>query len=243
MLYRKINKDVFDKLSDELKGFYEEKNGSYVLKVDGDGGDEDPAELRRALERERQDKKDLKKELKDLNDKLEETTGIDAKKRGDIETLEKSWKEKLDKITKEFTDKLTAKDAFIRTTLVDSVATQMAVKLCADKSSIILPHIKARLTADLEGESPATKVLDAHGKVSALTVEDLEKEFVANKDFSFIIVGSKANGSGTSNGNSRRGHGGAPLDASGKPVPFSQMTVQQRVDHIKAKKEASNQGD
>lgn len=241
MLYRKINKDVYDKLSDELKEFYEEKNGSYVLKLDG-GNDDDVGELRRANDRLKQENKDFKKELKELNDKLEDISGIDAKKRGDIETLEKSWKEKLDKTTKELTDKLTGKDTFIRTTLVDSVATQLATKLCADKSGIILPHIKARLTADLEGETPTTKVLDKDGKVSALTIEDLEKEFVANKDFSSIIVGSKASGSGTPNGNQQRGHGGAPLDANGKPVAFKDMSIQQRVDHIKAKKEASNQG-
>lgn len=239
MLKRKISKDVFDKLSDELKGAYEEKDGSYLLKVEGD---DDAGELKRAKDREVQARKDAEKKAKELQEQLDELSGNDAKKRGDIETLEKSWKEKNEKLEKDFKEKLAKKDDFIRNTLVDSVARQLATKLSGDKATLLLPHVKSRLTADLDGDVPTTKILDATGKVSALTIEELEKEFVANKDFSTIIVGSKASGSGTSKETQQKGQGSAPLGANGQPLSFKEMSVQDRIAHINAKKENSNQG-
>lgn len=238
-LKRKIDKATYDKLKDDVKSEYEEKDGSYVLIIEGE---DDPAELKRAKDREVQARKDAEKKAKELQEALDEATGNDAKKRGDIEVLEKSWKEKLEKKEKELTDKLTAKDSFIRTTLVDNVASKLAAKLAGDKASIMLPHIKARLTAELDGESPTTKVLDAAGKVSAASLEDLEKEFVANKDFSSIIVGSKASGSGASKGGEQRqAGGGAPLNANGQPKSFREMSVKEKADFLQQKKESSNQ--
>lgn len=235
MLKRKIDKDAYDKLDDSVKKMYADKDGSYVLQLEGD---DDAAELKRAKDREVQARKDAEKKAKELQEQLDEATGNDAKKRGDIETLEKSWREKNEKVTKELTDKLSAKDAFIQKTLVDSVATSLAAKLAGDKSTILLPHIKARLTADLAGDAPTTKVLDATGKPSALSIEDLEKEFVANKDFSSIIVGSKASGSSASKDRQQQtGNGSAPLDANGKPRAFREMTPAERVAHLDAKKQ------
>lgn len=237
MFKRKINKEAFDKLSDAHKEFYEEKSGSYLLKVEDDDADE----LRRAKDREVQARKDAEKKAKELQEQLDEATGNDAKKRGDIEVLDKSWKEKFEKQKTDYEAKLATKDTFIRTTLVDSVANSLASKI-SNAPAVLLPHIKARLTADLDGEQPATKILDKDGKVSAMSVEDLEKEFVANKDFSSIIVGSKASGSGTSKGNEQqKGQGGAPLlDANGKPKPYRDMSPEEKVAFLDAKKETTN---
>ena len=56
--------------------------------------------------------------------------------------------------------------------------------------------ISARLTTEIVDGKATTRVLDQDGKPSALTVEELKKEFVANEKFSSIIVGSNASGSG-----------------------------------------------
>jgi hypothetical protein len=232
-LKRKIDKATFDKLKEEIKSEYEEKDGSYVLVIDGE---DDPVELKRAKDREAQRARDEKKRADELQAKLDDATGNDAKKRGDIETLEKSWKEKYEKREKELTDKLGGKDEFIKKTLVDSVAASLATKLAGDKAAIMLPHIKARLTADLDGEMPTTKILDATGKVSALTTDELEKEFVANKDFSAIVIGSKASGGGTSNDNKQRANSGAILNANGQPKSFREMSVNEKRDYLDSKK-------
>jgi hypothetical protein len=216
-LKRKIDRTAFDALATaELQSLYTEKDGNYILQLD-DGDDDGSAELRRALDRERQEKRDAKKAQKEAEDKLAATADVDARKRGDVETLEKSWREKNEKQKAEYEAKLAQKDGFIKTTLVDSVAAQLAADLCGDKASIILPHIKARLTADLDGDAPSTKILDGDGKLSALTVADLKKEFVDNTAFSAIIVGSKASGSGASKGNQQQGNGSAASNANGTP--------------------------
>ena len=87
--------------------------------------------------------------------------------------------------------------------------------------SLLLPHIKARLQADLDGDAPATKVLDRDGKPSAMTVADLSKEFVDNKDFAAIIRATKASGGGATNDGQRMRLGGATQNDEGKAALLS----------------------
>lgn len=230
-LKRKISKEAFEKLPEALQGEYVEKDGEYVLDIDGD---EDTGALKRAKDREAQLRRDAEKELKEIRSRLEELEGDDARKRGDIETLEKSWKSKLETREAELTSKLEAKDGFIKNALVDNVAKDIAHKI-STSPSLILPHIKARLAADFEGDSPTTKVLDAKGQPSALTVEELEQEFVANKDFSAIIIGSKASGSGTSQDGKNRS---SRVSATGEDSkPLSQLKPAELAAELKASKE------
>jgi len=189
---RKINKETYDKLSDDLKKEYKAEGDEYVLTLDDY---EDPAELKRALERERQEKKEAKEEAKRLKEEKEGAEEAKNKDKGNIDALERSYKEKLDKKDKEYGEKLAKKDKFISQTLVDSVAKQIAAEL-SDAPALLIPHIKSRITADLEADEPTTKVLGADGKASALTVKELTEEFKTNKDFAPIIRGSKAAGAG-----------------------------------------------
>lgn len=241
MLKRKLTSSLYETLSEEVKKLYKKQGDDYLLEVenDGSGGDDDPAELRRALERTRNENKEFKTKLRDLETKLEETTGIDAKKRGDIDTLEKSWKDKFEKREKELLDTLEKKDGFIRSTLVENAATKLATDLSGDKAAIMLPHVKSRLQVDLDGDAPAVKILDKDGKVSALTTDDLKKELLANKDFSSILVGSKASGSGTSKDTKQTGPGSAALDANGKPVLYTSLSMDDKKARIAAKLESN----
>ena len=189
-LKKKITKADYEKLAEGLKGEYVEKNGEYHLDLD----DEESGALLRAKDREKELRKEAEARAKELEAKLAEVQDGDSRKRGDIETLEKSWKSKLDETTKGLTEKLSKKDSYIKSALVDNVAQQLASKI-STSPALIMPHIKARLTADLDGDAPSTKVLDKDGKLSALTVDDLANEFVTNPDFGAIIIGSKACGS------------------------------------------------
>ena len=98
---------------------------------------------------------------------------------------------------------------------------------------MLLPHIKARLQADFEGDAPVTRILDKEGKVSAMTVEELSAEFVANKDFSAIITASKASGGA---GRSSNQNGGSAANQSDKPADLASMNPAQLAEHIKASK-------
>lgn len=91
--------------------------------------------------------------------------------------------------------------------MVDSVASRIATELAGENAEIILPHIQRRLQADIVEGKPVTKVLDLEGSPSALSVEELQKEFLSNQKFSSIIVASKASGGGANGG--RKGGGGA----------------------------------
>lgn len=235
-LKRKIEKSVWEKLSDEIKPLYVEKDGSYILDLEGGSeGGESADELRRALDRVREDLKDVKKENKTLKDQLEEGSTLDAKKRGDIETLEKSWKDKNEAQKNEYEGKLTAKDKWIRDSMLDSAAKDVAT--IAKSPALLMPHIKSRLDVDLTGDAPVVRVLDASGKPSAASLEDLKKEFVANKDFSDIIVASKASGGAVKNdGGSKASSLGTPQDAT---KPLASLNPRDLAATMKAKKEAA----
>ena len=189
-LKKKISKADYEKLPEALRAEYVEKDGAFVLDLD----DEESGALLRAKDREKELRKAAEAEAKELREKLAGFEDGDARKRGDIATLEKSWQGKLAETEKVLTEKLSKKDDYLRRTLVDAKANELAVKI-STSPKLLVPHIKARLVADLDGDTPSTKVLDAAGQISALNLDDLEKEFVANPEFGAIIIGSKATGS------------------------------------------------
>lgn len=239
-LKRKISKSDFDALPEVLKAEYKPNGSDYVLDTD------DASELERARDREREAAKAerekaarLQAELEEAKRKLDEGSELDAKKRGDIETLEKSWKDKYARQEAEAAAKLEAKNGFIRSQLVDNVAMQLASRI-STSPTLILPHIKARLAADLDGDTPTTRILDKDGKPSALTVEDLAKEFVANKDFSAIIIGSKATG-GSAPKNGLANKPGSAAANNPQETPLARMSPAELAEQIKARKEASQQ--
>lgn len=232
-LKRKINQATFDKLSDELKKEYKKGSSDDEFILDTEG-DEDTGALKRAKDREKQRADDLEKERDDLKKKVEETENGDARKKGDIETLEKSWKKKLEDKEAELNGKLSKRDGMIQKTLVDNVASGLAHKI-SNAPGLLLPHVKARITVDWEGDEPKTRILDKDGKPSAMSVEDLEKEFSSNKDFSAIIIASKASGGARSapTGNG----GGAPANGNQSiTADLSKMTPQQLAASLKDSK-------
>jgi len=241
-LKRTLNQKEYDSLSDDVKALYGKNpkaEGSFLLDLEGS---DDAAELKAAKEQEATLRKAEKKRADEAEAKLAALGEADASKRGDVEALAKSWQEKLDKTSKEAQEKLDKKDAFLRQQLIDGKAMELATQL-SKTPMLLLPHIKARLAADLDGDVPATKVLGVDGKPSALTIDDLKKEFLANKEFSSILLASKASGSGTNPNDAKpQGHGGAPLDAKGQPLAFRDMTVPQKVAHIDAKKQLEQEG-
>ncbi len=222
-LKKKLSKEEYEKLSDTLKAEYIADGDDFKLDVEGE---EDTGALKRAKDREAQLRRDAEKKAKELEDRLADIEGDDARKKGDIATLEKSWQKKMDDqkaADKAVIDKLTN---HTKQSLVDNVALSIASKI-SSSPNLILPHIKARLQADFEGDVPTTRVLDAAGKPSALTIEELSKEFVANKDFSAIIIGSKASGGAGKPTNS----GGATNTGTNK-IDFSKMNPVELAAHI-----------
>ena len=228
-LKKKLTEAEYEKQSEHIKAEYIEDGDGFRLDIDGD---EDTGALKRAKDREAQLRRDAEAKLREAQEELDRINGDDARKKGDIQTLEKSWQKKLEDQKTEYEGKLGKLTSHTKTQLVDNVAQQIASKI-SNAPALLLPHIKARLAADFEGDAPVTRILDKDGKPSAMTVEELSAEFVANKDFSAIITASKASGGAGKPSNSNGG--GAP-NQSDKPADLASMNPAQLAEHIKASK-------
>jgi hypothetical protein len=219
-LKKKITKAEHEKLAEHFKGEYKEEGENFVLDIDGE---EDTGALKRALDREKQEAKDAKKALGDMQKKLDELDNTDARKRGDIETLEKSWKTKLETREAELSGKIEKLQGATKKSLLVGTADKLASEI-STVPALMAKVIRERLHVDFDGEEPSLKVLDVNGLISALTIDELKKEFLTNKDYASIITGSKASGGGAS-GADKKGGGAAPdskIDFSKeKPADFA----------------------
>jgi hypothetical protein len=239
-LKRKISADDFNKLSDGVKAEYKKDGDNYILDIDGESADDSPDALRRARDREKEEAKNAKTERDRIKAELDELKGNDARKNGDVKTLDESWKTKMKETTdahKAETGKLTG---MLDTHLRQNVARELASKI-SSAPSLLLPHILPRIKVDISGDAPVTQILDANGKLSALTMDDLAKEIASNKEFAPIIVANRGSGSGGA-GNQGTGQsrftGGAGTGSDGKPVNLATLTPAELVARIDASKSA-----
>jgi len=217
-LKSKLTKEEFNKLSEVLKQEYiADADGGYKLDI---SDAEDIGALQRALIRERDAAGTSKKRVAELEQQLEELNSSDARKKGDIATLEKGWKKQLDDSRTEAEGKISKLSNFLQKSLIDNVALSLASKLSKNSPVLLMPHIKSRLVADFDGDEPVTKILDKNGKPSNLSLSDLEQEFVANKDFASIITVTKASGGA---GNKQTGGGAPNTNSEQKPADLSKL--------------------
>ena len=234
----KISKADYDKLPADIKAEYAADGDDYKLDV---VGIEDTGALKRAKDREKELRIEAETRAKKAEDRLTELEGDDARKKGDIDTLEKSWQRKQDEQKAEYEAKIAKRDAALKKSLIDDTALKIATKI-SNAPALLIPHIKARLQADLDGDTPATKVLDASGAVSTASLEDLEKEFVANKDFSAIIIAGKGSGGSTKNDQNR---GGATktnfANNNEAPIPAHKLSAKDLAAQLKERKEAADE--
>lgn len=227
-LKRRITKEEFDALPDNFKESYIENGSDFALDLDGD---EDTGALKRALDRLRVENKENKDLVSKLTKQIEELDNNDARKRGDIATLERSWKEKLDVQKKESDDKISVYQKIAKSNIVDSAVSSIANKF--KTPSLIAQALKSRLDVDFADEKASIRVLDKEGNVSALSISDLEKEFLENKEYSSIIIGSKAAGSASSVPSSTTGG-----SATSEKVDLTKLSPVELANYVKAKKEA-----
>jgi hypothetical protein len=230
-LKKKITKEVWEKLSKDLQGEYTEKDGSYLLSVDGE---EDTGALKRAKDREKERADDLQTKLAALQEQLDNITDKDARKAGDIKTLEASWQKKLvdaETASKAKIDKL---NAFVNKTLIDGKANELAAKI-STVPVLMSKAIRERMTVDFTGDEPKLLILGIDGKASDMTIEKLSEEFVANKEFSSIMIGSKARGS--ANPSPTKPAGGAG-NSNDKPTILAKLAPADLAAELKARKEA-----
>ena len=226
-LKRVITKAVYDALSDVLKSEYKASGEEYLLDITGD---EVPTLTREnATLKARAEKAET-----DLKTTSDEYTAYKASSNHkDIAALEKSYKDKETATIAAHNDRVSKLEGNLKRSYVDNVAESLA-KSISTAPALLIPHIKARLAVDLEGDEPRTQVLDANGKLSASNIDDLKAEFVANKDYSAIMIGSKASGGAPKTNQQPGGFGGGkPADET---TDFSKLSPKDLAAHLIAKK-------
>lgn len=226
MLKRKINKTDYESLHDELKKEYKAEGDSFILDFDGD----DTSELVRAKDREKQLKKEALSKYEALKAEYEEFKASSSATNSDLKTLQKSWDEKLAKKDSEIAG---YKNTYANM-VIENTASQLASEI-STAPKLLMPHIKSRFNVDFdESGSPVTTILDASGKPSALTLDELKTEIVANKDFSAIIVSNKSSGGTVRNQNTNRR---SVQPDQNQSVDYSKMSAKELAAHIKSSKE------
>ncbi|WP_281199284.1 hypothetical protein [Acinetobacter johnsonii] len=214
--------DSLEGLEESQKAFYEEKDGKFVLKVKGipQPQPQNDDGLRKKVDELLAEKKAEQQKRKEAEEQARKESEENARKKGDIDALEKSWGDKLAARETELLNEKQSLEAQVYKLTVGSKATELAAKLAVPGSdSVLLPHISNRLQIETVDGEIKIRVLDLQGKPSALSIEDLEKEFRANEAFKPLIRASGASGSGASGG-----QGGG---ATKKP---HEMTTQERIE-------------
>lgn len=214
----KYQLDTLDGLDDSVKSLYTEKEGKFVLGIEGLPQPEDVSGLKSKVQELLDEKKAADKARKDAEEQARLDREEAARKSGNVEELEKSWSEKYARREAELTGQLESTNATlqgqIRDLTVGRTATEIATALAVPGSSkALLPHIERRLSVEQRDGKPTVVVLDAAGKLSAATLEELKAEFTNDPAFGPLIAGSKASGGGA--GGAGKGGGAAKGNIGG----------------------------
>lgn len=217
-LKRKLTKDEYDALPDVLKAEYKGDGAGYVLDTEPD---EDTAALRSALDRVKAERLTAAEEARVLREEKARLAAEEEQRirdgiiaGGNVAEIRAALEQERENLRTELTGQISNKDKVIAKLLVDDRALQLAVQLAGERSALILPHIRQRLSADFTGDEPRCVVVSETGGPSTLSIEDLKKEFLNNQLFASILVGVDSSGGGAS----RQSGGGA----SKKPNEYTE---------------------
>lgn len=174
---------TIEEVPEAFRGEYKPVEGGvgFALQVDGD---EDTTTLKRTLERVKQERNDA--------------IALAKAKGEDVANVEASWKSKLEEATNAHTESVKNTLKALKNVTHDRAASELATKLGVDgdAADLLKPVIEKRIKVELDGDRAITRILDAEGKASALTLADLETELRAEKRLSRLIGVSLASGSG-----------------------------------------------
>ena len=177
------------------------------------------------------EKKSASQKAKEAEEAAKAAVEDAARKSGDVEALEKSWKEKLTKREQELMTEAESLRSTLKEQMVTNVAAGMANELAVPGSAkALMPHIQSRLAMDMREGKPVTVVLGPDGKPSASTLDELKKEIMGDAAFAPLIVGSKATGGGAAGGK-----GGGAASAG----DISKMSKQERLEYFRHKRESA----
>jgi len=175
-----------------------------------------------------QAEKEEKKRAKEAQEAAAAAAEEAAKKSGDVDALEKSWREKMKNETSARDNLLEEYKGMLKKMTVGASAQKLAAELAIPGSApALLPHISKRLSVEVIDGNPLVRVLDTNGAPSALSLEDLKKEISTVPAFAPLLVGSRATGTG------EVGKGGSTGGATIGRVAFDGMGAAEKMKFIK----------
>jgi len=193
----KFQVDTLEGLDESVQKMYVEKDGKFTLAIDGLPKTEDVAGLKAKVDELLTEAKNAKADKKKAEDAARKAADEAAIKSGDVDAITASWQKKYDKDVADAKAQADEALRMLRVEKVHSQAVQLATTLALPGSAdVLLPHIESRLSMEIKDGRAVAVVLDAMGKPSALTVEELGKEYANNAAFAPLIVASNAAGGG-----------------------------------------------
>ncbi|WP_214510552.1 hypothetical protein [Pseudomonas brassicacearum] len=211
----KFQLDSLEGVDEAVRALYTEKDGKFVLGIEGLPQPEDVSGLKAKVDELLGEKKLAEKKAREAEEAARLEREEAARKSGNVEELEKSWSEKYNRREAELNGLLEQERGTLSTQIRDltvgRTATDIASALAIPGSAkALLPHIERRLSVEQRDGKPVVVVLDQQGKLSAATLDELKAEFANDTAFAPLIAGSKASGGGAS------GAGGGGGAAKGK---------------------------
>ena len=208
----KFQLDTLEGVDEAVRALYTEKDGKFVLGIEGLPQQEDVSGLKAKVDELLGEKKLAEKKAREAEEAARLEREEAARKSGNVEELERSWSEKYNRRDAELNGMLEQERATlsgqIRDLTVGRTATDIASALAVQGSAkALLPHIERRLSVEQRDGKPVVVVLDAQGKLSAATLDELKAEIANDAAFAPLIAGSKASGGGAGGAG---GGGGAP---------------------------------
>lgn len=234
--YMKITKSDYDALPAGMKAAFKLIDGTEEYS----NNEEDAGALKNALDSEKAAKVKAAKERDDLKAAQDAKTKeavdaalAEARKSGDFAAIEADYKTKL----------AASEAARIAATekgnlqLVDNAQG----KIIGDLSKIfttpkaMTPYLKSRLKTEVDEASGevVTRVLDAEGKVTAASIEDLKKEILDDAEFKGSLAAGKGSGSGAT------GHEDGSGATSKQSGSFSDASPEDKIARLDAKAAAA----
>ena len=214
----KFQLDSLDGVDESIQALYVEKDGKFVLGIEGLPQPEDVSGLKSKVEELLGEKKLAEKKAREAEEAARLEREELARKSGNVEELEKSWSEKYNRREAELNGLLEQERGTLGTQIRDltvgRTATDIATTLAIPGSAkALLPHIERRLSVEQRDGKPTVVVLDQAGKLSATTLDELKAEFMNDPAFGPLIAGSKASGGGA--GGAGKGGGAAKGNIGG----------------------------
>lgn len=177
---------------------------------------------------------EAEKHRKEAEKKAREEAEKVARESGNLEALEKSWQQKLADREAELRAALETEQGHVKSLTVGQAAATIASELAIQGSAtVLLPHIRERLTTDYRDGKPVTVVLDKEGKPSAQTLDELKDEIKNDPAFAPLIVGSRASGAGGSSGNPAGGSNVVKRSSLDKMTPKEKAAFYAKNPNVK----------